>query len=70
MLLLWIYIVVILLLKPKKKKDTFNKRSCSDGFNIEVETDNVVKVTCKICTQYLQQIRVEDSKRWVWIGSG
>ena len=54
--------------KKKKKetvsKKTFNKWSCSDDFDIEVDSDdNVVKVTCKICTQYLQQIRVEARAR-------
>ena len=48
--------------KKKKKetilKRTFNKWGCSNDFDIEVDSDdNVVKVTCKICTQDLQQIR-------------
>lgn len=54
--------------KKKKKetvsKKTFKKWSCSDDFDIELDDDdNVIKVTCKICVQYLQQIRVEARAR-------
>ena len=50
--------------KKKKKetlsKKTFNKWCCGNDFDNEVDSDdNVVKVTYQICTQYLQQIRVE-----------
>ena len=55
---------------PSKKKNketvsqkTFNKWSCNNYFDIEVDSDNVVKVTCKICTLYLQQIGVEARAR-------
>ena len=49
--------------KKKKKEKYILKKldlwSFSDDFNTEIDTDdNVVKVTCKTCTQYLQQIWV------------
>ena len=40
----------------KKKKETvskkkkINKWNFSNDFNIKVDTDDVVKVTCKVCT--------------------
>ena len=55
--------------KKKEEKETvsektFNKRSCSNDFDITLDTDdNLVKVTYKICTQYLQQIRVQARAR-------
>ena len=48
--------------KKKRKKETVSRKTflkwgCKDDFNIEVDNDdNIVKIICKVCTTYLQQI--------------
>ena len=55
--------------KKKEKKEIVRKRtfitwSCSQYFDIEVDSyDNATIVTCKICTLYLPQFRVESRGR-------
>ena len=55
---------------PKqKKKETVSKKtfltwSCHADFDYEVDADNnVIKLTCKICVNNIQQIRVEAKHR-------
>ena len=42
---------------------TFLKWRCQEDFKYETDDeDNIIKLTCKVCSTYLPQIQVEDQK--------